>query len=236
MKNKIETYIILGLFYVFAVSCGGSDDDPPAPPPPPNLAPSVVESLIYPTPDLLCIDNTVEFKWGNATDPENDAIKYKITVASDRELTNVVKQRLVATNSTVFTFEKGKALYWNMIAVDRKNNEGPASATQAFYTSGSGTTNHAPFTAVLVAPENKSTINFGTISLMWSGSDADIDDVLTYELFFGESNNPSLKQANITDTSFDIAVETGKTYYWKVNSIDNSGVKTIGQVWEFLTN
>ena len=34
----------------------------------------------------------------------------------------------------------------------------------------------------------------------------------------------------------EVTVETGKTYYWKVNTIDNSGAKSIGQVWSFTVN
>lgn len=237
MRNKLETYILLGLISFITLSCGGGDDDPPVPPPPPvNLAPTKVQTLIYPTADLLCIDNVIGFDWSNATDPENDPIKYRITIATNRGLSQIVKQQLVSNSNIIFTLEKGVAFYWNIIAIDNNNNESAATMTQAFYTSGTGNTNYAPFTAVIIGPEMGSNINAGTISLVWEGSDTDTDDVLTYDLFFGESNNPSLLQADIANESFDVNTIAGKTYYWKVNTIDNSGAKSIGQVWEFTTN
>lgn len=238
MKNKLGTYIFVGLFYVIALSCGGgSDDDEMQPKPDPvNLAPTAVSSLIYPTSNLLCIDNIIPFDWSDATDPENDAIKYRITVASDRNLTQIVENQIIPVSKVTINLQKGKAFYWNVIAIDSKNNESPATTTQAFYTSGNGISNHAPFSATSIAPENESNINAGTISLTWEGNDADVNDVLSYDLYFGEASDPPILQTDMLVETFDVAVETGKTYYWKVNTIDDSGAKTIGQVWEFTVN
>ena len=227
------------MFCLFAISCGGGDDDDPTPEPTPepiNLAPSVVQTLIYPSANLLCINEIIDFDWSDATDPENDAIKYQLTIASNRSLTQIVEQQTVSSSQRTITMQKGVPFYWNVIAIDSKNNKSLPSTTQAFYTNGIGISNFAPFTATLISPEHKSSINAGTIVLSWNGSDANIDDVLSFDLYFGEFSDPPLFQSGLLIKTLDVTVETGKTYYWKVNIIDNSEAKTIGQVWGFTIN
>lgn len=236
MKNRLEAYIILSLCFIVAVSCGGSDSDDEQVVPPKNEAPTQVKTLIYPSPDLLCIDNIIGFEWTKSTDPDNDAVKYQITISSDRAQSQIVKQLIVSTNVVTIDLEKGAPYYWSVIAIDSNNNESSTSVIQAFYTSGLGVSNHAPFTSILVSPDSDSEIDAGAISLSWTGGDPDPDDILIFELFFGESETPPLLEAEITASSFEIDVVSGKTYYWKVNTIDESGVKTIGQIWNFTTN
>ena len=45
--------------------------------------------------------------------------------------------------------------------------------------------------------------------------------------------DPPLLQSILSGENFDVTVSAGLTYYWKVNTMDDSGLKTIGQVWQF---
>ncbi|NMH89177.1 fibronectin type III domain-containing protein [Flavivirga algicola] len=228
MKKIIKGYTIFAImFFVFA--CGGSDG------PPPNSAPTTAQ-LVYPSVDLLCIDNTIAFNWNAATDPDDDPVSYKLTVAKDRALTDVVEQRTVNSTSVTITLQKAAAFYWRVIAVDSEGNEGQPTGTQAFYTEGVGISNYAPFTAALVGPNDDGHVDAGIVSLNWTGADTNTDDVLTYELYFGEEENPPLLASDLSSETSDVNVTSGKTYYWKINTSDNSGAKTIGQVWKFHVN
>ena len=228
MKKIIKASLIFTtICFVFA--CGGGDD------PAPNSAPSTAQ-LIYPSVDLLCIDNTIVFNWSEATDPENDAVRYKLIIAKDRALTQVVENRTITATNVTITLQKGIAHYWQVTAIDSEANEGQATAIQAFYTAGAGVSNYAPFTAALVSPDHDSDVNAGTVSLNWIGGDTNTDDVLTYDLYFGEEVNPPLVTSNLTSETSDVNVVSGKTYYWKINTLDGSGAKTIGQVWRFHVN
>ncbi len=228
MEKTIIKGLILGVItLVFA--CGGSDG------PPPNGAPSTVD-LVYPTVNLLCIDNTIPFDWSEATDPDQDVLRYKITIAKDRALTDIVEERTLSATNVSITLQKGFAHYWKVTAIDSENNEGTPSATQAFYTAGNGVTNYAPFAAALVSPNDDGNVNPGAISLSWTGSDIDTEDELVYDLYFGETEAPPLVTENVTAETFEVTVDSGKTYYWKVNTSDGSGAKTIGQVWKFSVN
>ncbi len=167
--------------------------------PPPNSAPSAVSQLVFPTSDLLCIDNTVTFEWGASSDADGDSIGYILVVATDRLLTQVVEQRTVSSTSITISLDRGVAYYWSVTARDSQGEEADPSSTFAFYTEGDGVSNYAPFSAALNAPENTGSIAAGTVNLSWTGGDTDTGDILTYELFFGETMDPPLLQSDLSE-------------------------------------
>ena len=81
------------------------------------------------------------------------------------------------------------------------------------------------------------------LSLCWVGGDPDPDDMVTYEVYFGEETNPPYYaiigpfSANITDFEFKIIslLEICSTYYWKIISKDNHGLVSEGPIWSFTT-
>lgn len=199
-----------------------------------NKAPSKVE-LIYPSENLLCIDNRIDFNWSDAIDPEDDEIEYSFTLATDRALTNVVENRTISASEITLNLEKGTAYYWKVDALDVVNNLGTSSEIFAFYTKGS-IDNYAPFSSKLVTPENNTTVNAGKVSLSWIAEDINTTDTLTYELFFGENGNLILIDDALASKNYEISVAAGKTYSWKVNVKDQNGAKSIGETWTFIVN
>ena len=238
MKNKINLYTALLSIMFIAASCSssGGDDSPTPPPPVPNSAPTAVSTLTFPTSDLLCTNNTVAFQWGAATDVDGDPISYKLVVALDRLLTQIEEQRTVSSTSVTISLDEGVAYYWRVTAMDNEGAESGPSSTFAFYTEGDGVSNYAPFTAEISTPTDGDSVAAGTVNLSWTGSDVDAGDTLTYEVFFGETTDPPSIQADVSAENFDVTAATGLTYYWKVNTTDDHGVKTIGQVWTFDVN
>ena len=238
MKNSFKIYTCLLMTSIlFALSCssgGGGGDDGPAPAP--NEPPSTVENLIFPSANLLCIDNNITFDWDDATDPEGGTVRYRILIARDRELTQVEEERTVNQSQVTITLERGVAFYWNVVSLDNANAESDPTPTQAFFTAGDGISNHVPFTAGLISPQNMGTAAAGTVNLQWDGGDTDVDDVLTYELFFGTDANPPSFQTGITAENFDVTVMSGNTYFWRINTTDDSGATSIGTIWEFTVN
>lgn len=236
MIKIIRLIPIIVVAFIFNVSCSSSDDGGgTAPPATPNSAPTAVGQLTFPSSDLLCIDNTIEFQWSAATDVDGDAISYRLTIATNRNLTDIVEQLTTASTSRTVNLQNGTAYYWNVVAFDSED-EAEASPTFAFYTEGTGVSNYAPFTAILNAPAIDAVVNVGTITLDWTGSDVDTGDTLTYDLYFGDVSDPALSQSDITGSTFDVTTLSATTYYWRVDTKDNNGVKTIGQEWSFTTN
>jgi hypothetical protein len=200
-----------------------------------NQAPSAV-NLIYPAQNLLCIDNTIIFEWSDATDPENDVLEYNIIIAKDRDMTNVIENKMTTSTQLTVTLEKKTAYYWKVDALDIDNNQGTESEIFAFYTKGEGVLNYAPFTSELVSPENNGQVNATSVSLTWEAADTNAGDTLTYEIYFGENSSLTLIDDTLTVKSQLVSIESGKSYSWKVNVKDQDGAKSIGQVWSFTVN
>ena len=200
-----------------------------------NKAPSAV-NLMYPTQNLLCIDNTITFDWSEATDPEDDELEYNIIIATDRDLTNVIENKSITSTQLTITLEKKTAYYWKVDALDVNNNQGTGSEVFAFYTKGEGVLNYAPFSSELVFPEDNGQVNATSVSLTWEAADANASDTLVYELYFGEDSSLTLIDDALSVKSHTISIESGKTYSWKVNVKDQNGAKSIGQTWSFTVN
>jgi len=241
MKKKLYNIIAVLFFSALITSCGGSDGDGGGggvqpEPPTPNTAPNAVSQLIYPTSDLLCIDSTVNFEWAAATDPDGDTVSYELRVALDNNMSNLVEQVTTTATTRTLTLQAGTAYYWTVTAKDAEDSANP-SQVFAFYTEGQGVSNYAPFIADLVSPEEDDAVVAGTTALTWSGADVDVSDTLTYDVYFGTSNPPTTAVAtDLSAENFDVTTQAATTYYWQVDTKDDSGTKTIGAVWTFTTN
>ncbi|MBU4444183.1 MAG: fibrobacter succinogenes major paralogous domain-containing protein [Candidatus Marinimicrobia bacterium] len=59
---------------------------------------------------------------------------------------------------------------------------------------------------------------------------------LTYDIYFGDSSNPSLRESDYTGTTYDPGeLNYSTTYYWKIVAKDDHGLETEGPVWSFET-
>jgi hypothetical protein len=73
--------------------------------------------------------------------------------------------------------------------------------------------------------------------LSWLGGDPDIEDIVTYDIYFGTNSNPPLNKSGYPTTSYDPGTMNINTkYYWKIVAIDNHGATTTGPVWDFTTS
>lgn len=233
--KKILHPVILGLL-IFSCSSSGGGEDPIIEPEKKNSAPSV-PTLVYPTNNLLCIDNVLEFKWNKSNDSEGDAITYKIDVSKDNQFSQIDFTSNVSSINKTFTLEKGIAYYWRVKAIDSKNESSNYSSIFSLYTEGVGVSNHLPFAPQLVSPLNNTIETAGDVNLEWTASDANPDDSLTFDVYFGTSNPPiDLVSEDQTETTLNRTVISATNYYWKVIVKDNNGGETIGQIWNFSTN
>jgi len=231
--KKILLSVLISSVLLGCSNGGNPGDDTPEPQV--NKAPTI-PSLASPGNNLLCINNTLEFKWNASSDADGDVIKYKIEISKDNQFSSIDNSAIVSVTSSTSTLEKGVAYYWRVEAIDNKNEPSGFSSVFSLYTEGEGVSNHLPFAPQLINPELSSTIESGTTTLEWSGSDTD-GDALTYDIFFDENNQPTtLVSENQTEQTYDVTTISNKTYYWKVVVKDDNGGKVIGQVWGFSTN
>jgi hypothetical protein len=74
-----------------------------------------------------------------------------------------------------------------------------------------------------------------SLTLTWDCTDPD-GDPLTYDVYFGETNNPPLVSGSQTNTSYNPGqLNNNTTYYWKIVAEDNQGASTAGPQWNFTT-
>ncbi|MEW6609879.1 MAG: fibronectin type III domain-containing protein [bacterium] len=75
-----------------------------------------------------------------------------------------------------------------------------------------------------------------SITLSWTGGDADSTDTVTYNIYFGTITPPPQICNNQTETTYSVTqLASGMWYYWQVVATDNYGSSTIGSIWKFKT-
>ena len=233
MKKIIYSLVLSTILW----SCGGGGGgETPTPPTAVNNAPST-PILVYPTNNLLCIDNVLVFDWNTSTDEDGDVINYQIQVATDAQFTNIAHDLSSVSTEKSISLEKGKAYYWRVKATDSKNESSDYSSTFQFYTEGVGVSNHLPFSPVLVNPVIGAVESGTSVNLQWTATDSDTGDILTYDVYFGTTTPPTIVHSADTDVTYlDVDVTDSTTYYWKVVVKDDKGGQTNGQIWDFKTD
>jgi len=207
----------------------------PDPDPIENRAPLSVSSLKYPTNNLLCINNTLDFEWEKATDPDGDNLSYIIEIAADNTFSSLIHNYTVSATSRTITLDKGEAFYWRVKAKDPKGLTSEYSSIFQFYTEGIGEENHLPFSPAITSPSLEGTVQGSTVDLKWTASDVD-NDPLTFDILFDTSNPPVTKVGdNQSDTSLTVNLAANTKYYWQVIVKDDKGGQTLGQIWSFMS-
>ena len=235
--RKILYITAVAVLSISLWSCGGSggEDNPPTPEPV-NKTPSD-PSNSKPVNNLLCIDNVVTFEWNSSTDPDGDAIKYQLEVATDNQFSQIVptKNNLEAL-ATQVALDQGVAYYWRVKAIDSKNASSGFSTAFQFYTEGDGELNHLPFLPNIIAPSLNEVVQTTTFKLEWNATDTD-GDPLRFDVYFG-TNFPPITTVveNTSETNVTVDLSASTDYFWKVVVKDDKGGSTIGQVWSFKTD
>jgi hypothetical protein len=233
MKN----FIYLSIIGFLSISCGSGGGDDPAPTPEVKNTAPTIPTLVTPTDNKLCLDNTVAFQWNLSSDANKDPIVYQIQVAKDNQFSLNVKTVEGAAIGQTIALDKNTAYYWRIKATDSKGLSSDYSPTYKFYTASEAVFNHLPFSPELIQPAVNTFLNTTTASLKWNATDVDTKDVLTYDVYFGTANPPTSKiSQNTAAKTQDVTLEPAKEYFWKVVVKDNKGGETIGQVWKFKTN
>ncbi|SFF68204.1 hypothetical protein SAMN04488033_10461 [Salegentibacter agarivorans] len=220
-------------FVIFVAACtaDGEDEDPIE-----NQAPSQVDSLIYPSDNLLCADNTIDFEWEASTDPDGDDISYLLEITRDIDFSTIDHSFTLISTSKSTTLEKDIAYYWRVKAIDSKNLGSDYSTVYQFYTEGVGETNHIPFAPELIAPSLNEVVSGTSSTLEWDANDVD-NDPLIFDIYFDTENPPITKIGdNQSDKTLSVDINAVTTYYWKVVAKDGKGGQSVGQVWSFSTN
>lgn len=195
--------------------------------------------LIYPLDNTECIEgevendqySKVEFQWSTSA---NTHI-YKLGIRNLK--TNRTTLEETTENSMIVSILRGTPYEWYVISTAEGTNEISLSEKWQFYNAGLGEVLYAPNPAELVYPEDKSIIVYSQddTRIRWKGYDLD-GDILEYEVYFGTENPPTVPTAVLSDTIYEGMLgkkDVGKTYYWKIRTIDSHGNSSMSQINSF---
>ncbi|MDP5060845.1 MAG: hypothetical protein NWP64_02905 [Maribacter sp.] len=189
-------------------------------------------TLIFPEDDSECTEGIIVsdtqselvFEWSD----ENDNSPYIV------HLTSLVSSQteLIESDDTdvAITLDRGVAYSW---FVTGKINS--TSEIWNFYNEGPGLESSIPYPATAISPVSGASISqtSTSVNLIWNSEDPD-DDIVSYDLFFGEAKDPQLYGTDVTETRFnDIPVEAEKIYYWKIITKDSIGNESTSEVFTF---
>ncbi|MFO7916033.1 MAG: hypothetical protein R6U43_10140 [Candidatus Krumholzibacteriales bacterium] len=90
-------------------------------------------------------------------------------------------------------------------------------------------------------PENPSPPDLSSgqpvnISLSWDCIDPNLNDTITYDIYFGQNNPPPLLYSDLQNSACNPGqLEYATTYYWYVSAEDEAQNRTDSPVWSFST-
>lgn len=152
------------------------------------------------------------------------------TVHLTNEATNTTDAYESNTAELAIVLDRGVIYSWYVTGSLNSSSE-----LWSFYNAGPGLESTIPLPATAISPVSGASISqtSTTVNLIWKAEDFD-DDIIGYDLYFGELNDPPLLSSDITDSRFnDIQVTVGKTYYWKIVTKDSVGNESTSQVFNF---
>lgn len=178
------------------------------------------------------IESVLLFEWNPGPNTES----YSLT------LKNLKTGELIDKESKVPNLElrilKNTPYSWFIKSRSSKTANSAQSDTWKFYNSGPGETSNAPFPAEIAKPLMGQTViaTNGNITLDWAGSDVD-GDISNFDVYIGLNSLPALLKSNVAESILnDVAVESGKTYFWKIVTRDTRGNTSVSAVFQFIVN
>ena len=182
------------------------------------------------------ISTTPTLSWNPSSDPDGDPISYDVYLDTNTNPTTLKTPTSLTDPQYAATgLAPSTKYYWKVVA---KDNKGGASTGGPWNFTTQSPVNNAPSAPTSPTPANGSTDTDVNLTLSWSAStDPDAGDVVSYDLYWGTSSNPTtLRAGNLSSTSYAVTNLSNATkYYWKVVAKDNHGASTASAIWNFTT-
>lgn len=174
--------------------------------------------------DITAEESTVIFEWEASTIAES----YTIYV------TNLVSGSQIGaqTNDDKIGLRLDRATPYSWYVESTSGAVTVESDAWKFYNSGPGVETYAPFPATITAPNMAESVNPGTVTLQWSGSDVD-NDIMAYDIYLGTTGTPEIHATDITGSELNVTVISGTIYYWKVITKDETGNTSESDTFQF---
>jgi len=250
---KLGYYFLYILSFVLIISCSAEDDGETSTPPPTTQQPTPTPTPQVPAPGksgLSAPENNEICYEGEEVDDTNSSVTFSWEASSDtdsydlqitnQETNQTQTESGITSTSKAVTLATDVSYSWKVVSKANDTNDTTDSDTWQFYLAGDGQENYAPFPATILSPTSGAAVdaNNGSITLSWEGNDPDEGDSLTYTVYFDEIDglqDPQTTNTNITETSLEVEVESGTTYYWRVKTSDGTS-SSFTLVYSFIVN
>ena len=250
---KLGYYFLYILSFVLIISCSAEDDGETSTPPPTTQQPTPTPTPQVPAPGksgLSAPENNEICYEGEEVDDTNSSVTFSWEASSDtdsydlqitnQETNQTQTESGITSTSKAVTLATDVSYSWKVVSKANDTNDTTDSDTWQFYLAGDGQENYAPFPATILSPTSGAAVdaNNGSITLSWEGNDPDEGDSLTYTVYFDEIDglqDPQTANTNITETSLEVEVESGTTYYWRVKTSDGTS-SSFTLVYSFIVN
>ena len=248
---KLGYYFLYILSFVLIIRCSAEDDDSgtttpavtqqPAPAPTPQVPTPGKSSLSAPENNEVCYEgeevddsnSEVTFSW----DASSDTDSYDLVITNQETSQSQTESGITSTSKAV-TLATDVSYSWKIVSKANDTSDTTDSDTWQFYLAGDGQENYAPFPATILSPTSGAAVdaNNGTVNLSWEGNDPDEGDSLSYTIYFDEVDGlQDPIEEELTETTLDVSVESGKTYYWRVKTSDGQS-SSFTLVYSFIVN
>ena len=250
---KLGYYFLYILSFVLIISCSAEDDSETSTPPPTTQQPTQTPTPQVPAPGksgLSAPENNEVCYEGEAVDASNSEVTFSWEASSDtdsydlqitnQETSQTKTESGITSTSKAVTLATDVSYSWKVVSKANDTSDTTSSDTWQFYLAGDGQENYAPFPSTILSPTSGAAVDAsnGLVTLSWEGNDPDEGDSLTYTVYFDEIDglqDPQTTNTNITETSLEVEVESGTTYYWRVKTSDGTS-SSFTLVYSFIVN
>ena len=199
--------------------------------------------LTAPSNNETCLDgisindtqSNVELLWSAA----QDALSYEVVITN--LMTQTSQTYASSVNALTVSLIKAEPYLWSVKSIGEEGSNPATSDEWRFYLAGDAITNYAPFPSVLLIPRSGANVTLDINSLVilnWTCSDVD-DDLVTFEVYLDEvdaTTKINELEYQESEVAYEVEVESGKVYYWKIIAIDSNGNQSSSGVYAFRTN
>lgn len=223
-KSITITFIIIFALSFGFIGCG--DDDSPSGTS--NEAPATPSAPV-PADDAIDQSTDVDLSW-ECSDPDGDQLTYDVYFG-DSDTPPSVQTAITTKSYDPGALENDQTYYWKIVAKD-EHDHSTESPIWSFTTNANSDSPNPPSSP---SPSDGATNQWIIVNLSWECSNPD-DDTLTYDIYFGTTDNPALASDDYWITNANPGLlDYSQTYYWKIVVKDNHGNSTSGPVWSFTT-
>jgi len=249
---KVKSYYIgFLLISLFVLSCSAEDDSGTSSPPPTSQQPTPTPTPQVPAPGksgLSAPENNEVCYEGESVDASNSEVTFSWEASSDTDsydlqITNQETNQSqtesgITSTSKDVTLATDVSYSWKIVSKANDTNDTTSSDTWQFYLAGDGQENYAPFPATILSPTSGAAVddNNGNITLSWEGNDPDEGDSISYTIYFDEVDGlQDPIEEDVLESSLEVSVESGTTYYWRVKTSDGTS-SSFTLVYSFIVN